>query len=342
MEDNILSQEYILSLSENPNKIMMIPDLTEFFNDDYAVAIFMSQLLYWTPRSSDPDGWIFKTAKQWKEEIRISKRKLERVVFILTQRGLIETKVKKTKKGDPTVHYRINKDVLIDSYTQFLQNKKIKLHVPLSIEAEQIGSTEIELPEVSKPTDGKCGNDTIESMETELSIVSKPDKGKYENDTIERTEVRLSSIAETTGRDYTQRLPAETTGREYEQRVRAENTPLPSGDSPSTVSLLSEGNNVSEGVIQQIMTQGYGQVIIRRLNRILPDKYQVEKLPPICVSQAVELEEILEPDSLEVYTRWYLDVKEPSEGLTMPFFLSKDMGYQYINVRHRYKQMRAG
>ena len=41
-------------------------------------GIFLSQLLYWTPKAHDEDGWVYKTQAEWREETTLHREGQER------------------------------------------------------------------------------------------------------------------------------------------------------------------------------------------------------------------------------------------------------------------------
>ncbi|KQR40789.1 hypothetical protein [Deinococcus sp. Leaf326] len=45
---------------------------------DYASAAFLSQCLYWSDRTSDPDGWFYKTAAEWQTELHLTPDQVRR------------------------------------------------------------------------------------------------------------------------------------------------------------------------------------------------------------------------------------------------------------------------
>jgi hypothetical protein len=53
-------------------------------------AIFLQQLVYWTPKAKNERGWIYKSAEDFEEETSLSYREQKRVRATLRQRGLIE------------------------------------------------------------------------------------------------------------------------------------------------------------------------------------------------------------------------------------------------------------
>lgn len=73
-----------------------------------AAAIFLSQAWYWSKRTSDPDKWFWKSAKEWEEETGLTDNTQATCRKILGVEGMqvIEEKL----AGVPaTVHYRVIK-----------------------------------------------------------------------------------------------------------------------------------------------------------------------------------------------------------------------------------------
>jgi hypothetical protein len=68
-------------------------------------AIFICQFMYWHGKETDPEGWIYKTVEQIREETGLSKDEQQTARRILRMKGLLEEK----KKGLPPVnHYRVS------------------------------------------------------------------------------------------------------------------------------------------------------------------------------------------------------------------------------------------
>lgn len=80
---------------------------------DHLAALFLEQLLYWTERSRNEDGWVVKTYAQWEAEIGMSRKVIVRVADTLKPLG-VETAVRRSPfhRMQPVVHYRVNLDVL--------------------------------------------------------------------------------------------------------------------------------------------------------------------------------------------------------------------------------------
>lgn len=66
-------------------------------------GVFLSQLLYWTPRGKNPDGWIWKSKPDWQDETGMTVTEIDHARRDLKERGIIEEKL----AGVPaTIHYR--------------------------------------------------------------------------------------------------------------------------------------------------------------------------------------------------------------------------------------------
>lgn len=76
---------------------------------DYTAAAFTSQVTYWSDRTTDPEGWFWKTHEQWAEELCLTSDQIRRCVR--TSNGLVEVK----RAGVPAKnYYRINRELLVE------------------------------------------------------------------------------------------------------------------------------------------------------------------------------------------------------------------------------------
>jgi len=103
--------------------------IVDFFDRDHNAAILLNQILYWTSRTNDPDGWFHKTYNQWRDELRFSTYQIMRVVRgddrvqkekrTLWSIGL-ETQVRMAPNGRNAVHYRLNIPAFMTAFTEWL------------------------------------------------------------------------------------------------------------------------------------------------------------------------------------------------------------------------------
>ena len=82
-------------------------------------GLFLSQLLYWSDKGKNPSGYIYKTYKEWYQELRLSKYQVMKASKICEQRNFLKTKIKKAN-GNPTVHYKLNYNKFIKGLVKFL------------------------------------------------------------------------------------------------------------------------------------------------------------------------------------------------------------------------------
>ena len=82
-------------------------------------AVFLSQIIYWTDRSSD--GWFYKSYAEWESEICLSEYEIRKNCRRLKNKGILVTKLQKVN-GAPVVHYRLNEAVFSESILKFLKN----------------------------------------------------------------------------------------------------------------------------------------------------------------------------------------------------------------------------
>jgi len=112
----------IQNLTGNDN-ILAVPKEFMKFAGDPSTGIMLSQLVYWTGREKRKDGYIYKTYKEWEEELGIPKYYVRKAKNNLEDRNLIKTKLKKAN-GSPTIHYKLNQEKFVEEFIEFLEEKR--------------------------------------------------------------------------------------------------------------------------------------------------------------------------------------------------------------------------
>ncbi len=114
---------------------------------DHAAAHLLSQVIYWSDRTSDPDGWIHKT----------------QLVFELHREGRVVEK----SGVSPVAHYRINDERLRACVDEFLERK-----------ARQAGRVtekqQLDLRDTNSSDSGKSANRVAEKQQAAWRESSKP------------------------------------------------------------------------------------------------------------------------------------------------------------------------
>ena len=111
----------IQSLTGQKN-ILTIPRELINYTGSLETGLFLSQLIYWCDRGGNKQGWIYKTYKEWQEEICLTEYAIRKSARQLKDMGILETKIKKAN-GNPTVHYRLNISKFADSFLRFQRNQ---------------------------------------------------------------------------------------------------------------------------------------------------------------------------------------------------------------------------
>lgn len=132
------------------------------FTGSHQKALFLSQLFYWCSKKE----WIAKTREEWFNEIRISEISIRRFTKEFEEKGFLKTKVKKFN-GNPTKHYSLDFDVLIEQLTQFA-----KLQESMCSESTQRPVPEEHNDMVSENT-SDCSESTDTYTETTTETTSR-------------------------------------------------------------------------------------------------------------------------------------------------------------------------
>lgn len=86
---------------------------------DANVAVFLSQLLYWSTRGSLDGGWIYKKADEWEAETGLTRKKQERARRILKDANVLEEVLTGVP---PVLHFRVNEVALDNLEYEFVSS----------------------------------------------------------------------------------------------------------------------------------------------------------------------------------------------------------------------------
>lgn len=127
------------------------------------LGILWSQMYYWSERTNDKDGWIYKTQSEVFEETGLSRKEQETARKIGNKIGVLESKVMGVP---PKVNFRVDID------------KTIEL---ISIYVDETHTTEIVKPKEKKITPGKFNKSFFEDLKETFSN-TKNGEIKYNED----------------------------------------------------------------------------------------------------------------------------------------------------------------
>lgn len=88
-------------------------------------ALMLSQLVYWTKRTNDRNGWIYKTRNEWIEETGLTRREQETARARLIKLGFVS----EMKRGVPCkVYFRVEYDKLYSALIELAQKRHSSRH----------------------------------------------------------------------------------------------------------------------------------------------------------------------------------------------------------------------
>jgi hypothetical protein len=126
---------------------LVIPRVFIDLTGDHLAALLLSQILYWSDKTDNPDGWFYKTADEWQAEIGMSGYQVRRAATILAKFGVV-TEVHKVKTT-PKMHYRIDMSLFTDLILKFLENQEVSNSRNYTLENQET-SKSMESEETSK------------------------------------------------------------------------------------------------------------------------------------------------------------------------------------------------
>ena len=123
-KDDIYS---IIKSLTGQNNILTAPKEFVRITGSANTAILLSQIIYWSERTSNENGWFYKSDENWEEELCFNKYYIRKSVKKLKELDFIETKVKRIY-GNPTLHYRIKIQSVTKTFLQTLQKRNYKVY----------------------------------------------------------------------------------------------------------------------------------------------------------------------------------------------------------------------
>lgn len=87
-------------------------------------GVMLSQAYHWSSRTSDPNGWFYKTQKEWNEETALTRYEQESARKQLREKGILEEKL----EGVPAkLYYRLHFGELLSKLTVAAKLKSLSM-----------------------------------------------------------------------------------------------------------------------------------------------------------------------------------------------------------------------
>lgn len=154
------------------DQMLSIPRPFIKLTGDHECALMLNQILYWSSRTDDPDGWFYKTHEDWAEELELTPSQIRRITKALAKVG-VESKLKK-HNGAPKMHYRINDEIFEKVFTHFLETETVRPKVKKR-DYQQSSQSELSDPITNIPDNQQpsySDNSQSEDSDSEKSSLS--------------------------------------------------------------------------------------------------------------------------------------------------------------------------
>jgi|GEM_PF-4899921 len=130
LRDNVT--RLFTSFAGKENQLVIPRPYINFCKGDILAALLLSQILYWSDRTDDQDGWFSKSYGDWHTELGMTEYQIKRAIHgdKRSKEGFhglasvgVETRLKPSKHygGAPVLHYRANYAQLSTAIYQYLQ-----------------------------------------------------------------------------------------------------------------------------------------------------------------------------------------------------------------------------
>lgn len=133
-------------------------------------ALFLSQAVYWSNRTSDQDKWFYKTMEDWEDEVGLTRSEQETARKKLRAIGVLQ----EVKKGVPCrLFYRVNFDAIRERLSSRAQQSSLRESCKLDCGNHADKNAEIPQASTLEPGKQACGDPaSITENTTEITSFS--------------------------------------------------------------------------------------------------------------------------------------------------------------------------
>jgi len=106
------------------------------------LAALWDQIHYWSDKTNDPDGWVYKSQEEISDETGIKRKGIETARKLGEKLGVLSCKVCGVP---PTTHYRVNEDAMIELIESYLKKHPLKQQRKIKKEKVKVVAVKEEL-----------------------------------------------------------------------------------------------------------------------------------------------------------------------------------------------------
>jgi hypothetical protein len=137
-------------------------------------GVFLSQLYYWSDKTHNPGGWVYKTAEQWFDETTLTRNEIDTIRKSLKRKGIIGEKL----AGVPAkLHYKIDWDAFFSCLKTASEEDRKRIEKREEDRRKRrkiqfVENQQTELRKTSKLVCRKPANKSVEKPETIVTEIT--------------------------------------------------------------------------------------------------------------------------------------------------------------------------
>lgn len=217
MNNRVFVKQLITESIEDENYYFTVNRIFNRFMDSLDGGVFLSQLVYWSDHAKRSDGFFYKTAKEWHDEIHISKHQIDKHTKKLSELGIVETKKIKAN-GSPTIHYKLDIDHLTLCLTSFLKKLEMEIeNVENGNSNNSISNIKNSEMEIQKFKNGNQNN------QKSILKISENEIKNIENGNLNNS-ISLTKITTENTQENTTEITTNEYNKDYHQEILTEKT----------------------------------------------------------------------------------------------------------------------
>lgn len=137
-------------------------------------ALMLSQLVYWTSRTKDANGWIYKDHHEWTQETGLTRKEQHTARKTLKELGFISEK----KHGvPPRVFFRIERETLYKSLIEYSESLAVgqlchmeQMNVPKGTNECAVAHNQMSASEQMNVPKGACNTENTTENTTDINL----------------------------------------------------------------------------------------------------------------------------------------------------------------------------
>lgn len=115
----------VLSLAEELGVKCWTTQIYIKITDSLDLGVFLERIVWWSDKTSRTDGYFWKKAEEWGDELCVSYTQLKRMEKDLKDLGFIETSLKRANSA-PTTHYKPVMPAILNSINTIFRKPEIQ------------------------------------------------------------------------------------------------------------------------------------------------------------------------------------------------------------------------